>query len=395
MALLYTGIDKDGKLRRGKIDASDINSAYRLLISQGIKPIKIEEEKKNILSREIIKRKPSQEDLSFALLQLSLLLSSGLNLTKALEVLREQTQDKRLSEAIASIKESIERGEPLPLAFKNAEIFPDFLVEMIKVAERGENLEEIFNIAGNFLQRISDVRARIISSLTYPTFVIVMSFLSVIVVIKFVVPKIASVLASFGKDLPLVTKMLLFISKIIGYLFYLSPFAIALLFFGIKASGREKIDALFLKIPIFGKVSYYFNLSRFAGSLRMALLSGIPLVKALSLSRGSLTNLYMRKSVEGIEEELFKGKSLSEVLKSTGIFPPLFINFVSTGEKGSELEKMLSLLEELYDKQAMRVISFWIRFAEPLSMLVIGLLVAFVVFSVILPITELSAGIKR
>lgn len=395
MAFLYTGIDKDGKLRRGKIDASDINSAYRLLISQGIKPIKIEEEKKNILIKEIIKRKPSQEDLSFALLQLSLLLSSGLNLTKALEVLREQTQDKRLSEAIASIKESIERGEPLPSAFKKAEIFPDFLVEMIKVAERGENLEEIFNIAGNFLQRISDVRARIISSLTYPTFVIVMSFLSVIVVIKFVVPKIASVLASFGKDLPLVTKMLLFISKIIGYLFYLSPFAIALLFFGIKALGREKIDALFLRMPIFGKVSYYFNLSRFAGSLRMALLSGIPLVKALSLSRGSLTNLYIRKSVEGIEEELFKGKSLSEVLKSTGIFPPLFINFVSTGEKGSELERMLSLLEELYDKQAMRVISFWIRFAEPLSMIVIGLLVAFVVFSVILPITELSAGIKR
>ncbi|QWK20256.1 MAG: type II secretion system F family protein [Hydrogenobacter thermophilus] len=394
MALLYTGIDRQGNIRKGKIEAPDQSTAYRLLVSQGIRPIKIEKEK-SIWSRELIKRKPSDEDLSFALLQLSLLLSSGLNLTKALEVLAHQVEDKKISSAIASIKEAIERGEPLYLAFKRVEIFPEFLVEMLKTAERGENLEEIFAIAGNFLQRISDIRSRIFSSLTYPAFVIVLSILSVLVVIKFVVPKIATVLASFGRDLPLITKILLFISKMIGYLFYLLPALVVLMVFGKRFVRKEKLHEIYLKVPVFGKVSYYFNLSRFAGSLRMSIASGIPLTKALSLSRGSITNSYMRNSLNNIEEELAKGKSLSEVLTRTDLFPPLFVNLISTGEKSGELERMLSLIEELYDREAMRTISFWIRFAEPLSMLIIGIIVAFVVFSVILPITELSAGIKR
>ncbi|WP_340690554.1 type II secretion system F family protein [Hydrogenobacter thermophilus] len=394
MALLYTGIDRQGNIRKGKIEAPDQSTAYRLLVSQGIKPIKIEKEK-SIWSRELIKRKPSDEDLSFALLQLSLLLSSGLNLTKALEMLAHQVEDKKISSAIASIKEAIERGEPLHLAFKRVEIFPEFLVEMLKTAERGENLEEIFAIAGNFLQRISDIRSRIFSSLTYPAFVIVLSILSVLVVVKFVVPKIATVLASFGKDLPLVTKVLLFISKMIGYLFYLLPAFVVLMVFGKRFVRKEKLHEISLKIPVFGKVFYYFNLSRFAGSLRMSIASGIPLTKALSLSRGSITNSYMRNSLNNIEEELAKGKSLSEVLTRTDLFPPLFVNLISTGEKSGELERMLSLIEELYDREAMRTISFWIRFAEPLSMLIIGIIVAFVVFSVILPITELSAGIKK
>ncbi|SNZ15124.1 type II secretion system F family protein [Hydrogenobacter hydrogenophilus] len=394
MALLYTGIDREGNLRKGKVDIQDKATAYKVLLAQGIKPISIEEEKK-FWHKEIIKRKPSEDELSFTLLQLSLLLSSGLNLNKALEVLSKQVDNKTIMSALNSVRESIERGEAIYYAFKKTEVFPDFLVEMLRIAERGENLEEIFRMAGEFLQRMSQVRSKVISSLTYPAFVIMLSFISVIVVIKFVVPKIASVLVSFGKDLPLATKILLFVSKIVSYFFYLLPALLVVLLFSRGVVSKEKLDMIFLKVPIFGKVSYLFNLSRFAGSLRMSLLSGIPLVKALTLSRGSITNHYLRKRLEGIEEELSKGMSLSEVLRKTGVFPTLFINLISSGEKGGQLDRMLFLIEEFYDRQAMRVISFWIRFAEPISMLIIGVLVAFIVLSVILPITELSTGIRR
>lgn len=394
MALLYTGIDREGNLRKGKVDIQDKATAYKVLLAQGIKPISIEEEKK-FWHKEIIKRKPSEDELSFTLLQLSLLLSSGLNLNKALEVLSKQVDNKTILSALNSVRESVERGEAIHYAFKKAEVFPGFLVEMLRIAERGENLEEIFRMAGEFLQRMSQVRSKVTSSLTYPAFVIILSFISVIVVIKFVVPKIASVLASFGKDLPLATKILLFASKSIGYFFYLLPALLAVLLFSRNAISKEKLDMIFLKVPIFGKVSYLFNLSRFAGGLRISLLSGIPLVKALTLSRGSITNHYLRKRLEGIEEELSKGMSLSEVLRKTGVFPTLFINLISSGEKGGQLDRMLFLIEEFYDRQAMRVISFWIRFAEPISMLIIGVLVAFIVLSVILPITELSTSIKR
>jgi len=168
-----------------------------------------------------------------------------------------------------------------------------------------------------------------------------------------------------------------------------------LLFLRRRLISKENLDRYFLKIPIFGKVSFYFQLSRFAGSLRMALFSGIPMVRALSLSIGSITNEYIRKKLEDLPEQVAKGRSLSEVLRSKEVFPPLFVSLLAVGEKSGELERSLSLLERVYDQQAMRVINLWLRLAEPIAMLVIGILVAFVVLSVILPISEISGGVRR
>ncbi|WP_333784209.1 type II secretion system F family protein [Thermocrinis sp.] len=392
---IYKGIDQFGNLRSGKIEVPEGVSAYEVLTSQGIKPIKIEEPTKSFWKKEIFRRKPSQEDLAFVLTQLSLLLSSGLNLLKALETASQQVEDRRIKQALLSVKEAIEKGEPIHTAFEKGEIFPEFILEMLKTAERGENLEKVLDIGGEFLRRMSEVRAKVFSSLTYPAFVIVFSFLSVLLVVKFVIPKVASVLSGLGKELPLITKILLFFSNLLGYAFYLLPLALVLLLLRRRLISKESLDRYFLKIPIFGKVSFYFQLSRFAGSLRMALFSGIPMVRALSLSIGSITNEYIRKKLEDLPEQVAKGKSLSELLRSKEVFPPLFVSLLAVGEKSGELERSLSLLERVYDQQAMRVINLWLRLAEPIAMLVIGILVAFVVLSVILPISEISGGVRR
>ncbi|WP_448584401.1 type II secretion system F family protein [Thermocrinis sp.] len=392
---IYKGVDQLGNLRTGKIEVPEGASAYEILISQGIKPIKIEDPSQSFWKTEIFKRKPSQEDLAFVLSQLSLLLSSGLNLTKALEVTSQQTEDKRIKQALLSIKEAIEKGESIHSAFAKGEIFPEFLLEMLKTAERGGNLEKVLEIGSEFLRKMSEIKAKVFSSLTYPAFVITFTLLSIIVVVEFVIPKVASVLSSLGKDLPLITKVLLFFSKLLGYALYLLPIVLITLFFRRKFISRESLDRYLLKVPIFGKVSFYFQLSRFAGTLRMALSSGIPIVRALSLSIGSITNEYVKSKLKNLPDELAKGKSLSELLKGTGVFPAIFISLLATGEKSGELEKSLSLLENLYDQQAMKVINFWIRLVEPIAMLVIGILVAFVMLSVILPISEISGGVKR
>jgi len=321
---LYRGIDQFGNIRSGKIEVPEGVSAYEILISQGIKPLKIEDVSEGLWSRELFKRKPSQEDVAFLLTQISMLLSSGLNLPKALETAIQQAEDKRIKQALLSVKDAIEKGEPLHTAFGKADIFPEFFLEMLKTAERGENLEKVFEIAGEFLSRMAQVRAKVLSSLTYPAFVIFFSLLSVFAVVKFVIPKVAGVLAGLGKDLPLITKILLFFSKLMGYFLYLFPLFILLFAFKGKLIGRENIDKYYLKLPIFGKVSFYFQLSRFAGSLRMSLLSGIPLVRAVSLAIDTITNHYIKSRLKEVPKEIAKGKSLSEVLKATGVFPSLF-----------------------------------------------------------------------
>jgi len=392
---LYKGIDQFGNLRSGRIEVPEGHSAYEFLVSQGIRPIKIEDESQSFWRKEIFKGKPSQEDIAFVLSELALLLSSGLTLIKALETVSQQVEDKRISQALTSIKEYLEKGEPIHTAFARGEIFPEFFLEMLKTAERGENLERVMEIAGEFLRRSSEIRAKVLSALAYPFFVILFSLVSVFVVVKFVIPKVANVLSSLGKDLPLITKVLLFISNILGYTLYLLTLVVFLLLFRRRLMSRENIDRLLLKVPILGLVSFYFQLSRFAGSLRIALLSGIPIVRAVSLSIGAITNEYIRSRLREVPEELAKGKGLSEVLRATGVFPSLFISLLATGERSGELEKALDLLEETYDRLAMRKINLWVRLAEPMAMLLIGLLIAFVVLSVILPITEISGGVRR
>jgi len=337
----------------------------------------------------------SYYDLAFVLLELSMLLESGLSLIKALEVAVSQSRHGRIRDALMKVKHAIEGGETLHIAYSKAGIFPKFFLEMLKVAERGENLEKILRIAGEYLQKTEENKMKVLTALAYPSFVIAASLLALFVSVKFVVPKIASVLQGLGKDLPLITKALLFFSYLLSYAIYLLPVFIMLYLFRHRLINKELWDKYFLMLPIFGKVSFYYNLSRLAGTLLMALSSGIPLTRAMSLSLGSLSSAYLRSSLSGVDKEVSKGRSLSLALKERRVLPDTFINLLALGEKSGELERSLKMLQDMYERQAERIIAFWLRFAEPMAMLVVGLLVALIVLSVVLPLSEISTGIKR
>lgn len=391
----YKGIDHKGELRTGIIEAESKIKAFELLKNQGIKPLEIKKKEDKLSIKTIFRLKPSDEEISYLLIQLSIMLSSGLTLTQALENLSSQTDNKKTAQALLSIKEDIEKGVSIPKAFRNSMIFPDFLIEMLKVAERGENLEKIFKISSDFLSRSSDLKNRILTSLTYPIFVIVLSLLSVLLIVNLIIPKITQVLMGLGKSLPPITKFLLMVSRVLGYLIYLLPVITLFLFFRNKIFKKESLSQFYLKIPVLGKVSFFFNLSRFSRMLCMCLNSGIPIVKSINLSIGSISNAFLREKLKFMSNEVLKGKSLKNVFSETGVFPEIYLNLIQIGEKSGEIEKVLGLLSEIYDRQAVRIINLWLRLIEPLSILIIGLIVAFIVISVILPLTEISTGIKK
>ncbi|MFN7065809.1 MAG: type II secretion system F family protein [Aquificaceae bacterium] len=342
-----------------------------------------------------IRQRASYYELSFVLLELSLLLEAGLSLIKALEVVASQTPKREIKEALLQIKELVERGESLYRSFSKTGIFPEFFLEMLKVAQRGENLQQILQIAGEYLRSVAETRSRVLTAIAYPSFVIVASLLAVLLVVKMVVPKISSVLQGLGKDLPLITKILLIFSQGLSYLLYLLLLLVVLYMLKDRIIGRERWDRFLLGVPLFGDVSLQYNLSRFAGSLLMALSSGLPITRAISLSLGSISNSFLRTSLSGIELEVSKGKSLSSALRERAVLPETFINLLAIGERSGELEKSLRMLRDMYERQVQNTIAFWLRFVEPIAMLLVGLLVAFIVLSVVLPLSEISAGKVR
>ncbi|RUM30356.1 MAG: type II secretion system F family protein, partial [Aquifex sp.] len=279
-------------------------------------------------------------------------------------------------------------------AFKRTETFPEFLTEMLTGVQRGENLEYVFKVTGEYLQKVSEFKNKVITSITYPAFVISLSFLSLFVAVKFVVPRIAKVLEGFGKELPLITKLVILFSDFLTFALFLLPLLFLLVRFREKFLSRERIDYLTLKIPVVGKLSLYFNLSRFSRTLAMLLEASVPLSSALSIAVKSISNTYLRKKLEGLIGEVEKGKSFSVLLSRERILPELFVNLVETGEVSGELEKTLNLLAQVYEKQTERLINFWLRIVEPVAILVIGVTVGIIAFSVILPLTEISMGLK-
>ncbi len=393
---IYEGL-KNGRKVRGEVEAQSRKDALLRLRSEGIRPLSIElvSKRKPFWKRELYIRKPSEEELSFILIQLSVLLESGIPLARSLELVSSQTEDSRISSALLQIKEDVERGESLAKAFRRSGIFPDFLSEMLTAAQTGENLERIFEIAGKHLETVADMKSRIVSAITYPSVVIAFSLFALFVAIKFVVPKIASVLTGFGRELPLITKAVILLSELLTYALYLSPLLILAFLYRERLFGRERLDRFLLKVPVLGKVSFYFNLSRFAYTLYMTLLSAVPITSAFRIAVGSISNTYIKERLGGLAEEIERGRSLSWVLKKSELFPPLFLNLVETGESGGELERMLSLVADLYRREALRVINLWVRLVEPLSILIIGAIVGLIVISVLLPLTEISSAIKR
>ncbi len=343
----------------------------------------------------LLKGRIDQYELSLTLLELSMLMASGLSLINALQLVRDQISNKKIKKALDKIVQEIERGKSIYGAFSKVGIFPEFFPEMLRTAEHGENLQYVLEIAGQYLQKTAEARKKLLTTFAYPLFVISASLLAVLVVVKVVVPKIASVLQGLGKDLPIITKMLVLFATLLGYLLYLLPLFVLLFFLRYKFIKRELWDSFLLKLPVFGRLSLYYNLSRFASTLHMALSSNIPIARAISLSVGSISNAYLRTSLKGIDQEVAKGRSLSSVLRERRVLPETFVNLLAMGERSGEMEKSLKMLSELYERQGDRVISFWLRFAEPLAMLVVGALVAVVVLSVVLPLSEISAGVRR
>ncbi len=392
----YEGI-KDGKKVKGKAEAFNRKEVLQRLKSEGVIPLNVEELKKEkpFWKREIHLGGPSEEDIAFILRQLAVLISSGIPLSKALELISSQLEDHRISSTLLQIKGDIERGESISGAFRKSGLFPSFLPEMLTAAETGENLERIFEIAGTHLETVADMKSKVINAVTYPAVVIFFSFLALLIAVKFVVPKIAGVLESFGRELPPITKAILLFSELLTLLVYLMPIFIGIFLFREKLLGKGRMDFLLLKLPVVGKISFFFNLSRFAYTLYMTLSTAVPITAAFKIAVGSITNFYMKAELEKFLTEIERGKSVSWVLKNVGIFPSLFINLVETGENSGELESMLKLSAEIYKREALKAINTWIKLIEPLSILLIGIVVGIIVLSVLLPLTEITSGIRK
>ncbi|MGW8313923.1 MAG: type II secretion system inner membrane protein GspF [Desulfuromonadales bacterium] len=398
----YSGLDNKGRKKSGTIDGPGRKAVSQQLLNQGIFLTELRETgtqrtRKWSLRFGVTKKLPTGE-LAAATRQMATLLGAGLALDEALNTVSEQTDQPLLNRTFAKIREQVVQGGTLHEALATQRhIFPDLFINMIQVGEDSGTLDRTMFRLADFLENQARMRSRIQAALAYPVLMTLVGSGVLVFLFVFVVPKITSMLTELDRALPWPTLLLISLTDFLASWWWLLGLLLALALVALNryrgtAQGRLRMDGMILKIPLFGRLQLLIVTARFARTLGTLLESGVPLLKALDISRNLLTNRVLNEAIETVALRVQEGGSLAVALKQSSVFPPMLAQLTAAGEKSGKLEELLFRVADTYEHQTDLSMTGMLSLLEPLMILVMGGVVGFVVLAILLPIFEASQG---
>lgn len=312
-------------------------------------------------------------------------LKSGLSLTEVLKLLQRQTRDKVLKPVLAELRESVEGGRSLAAAMQQQGVFRPSLVGMVESGEKSSSLPQTLERAGALLQSEVGLRRKIQSALTYPLMMLGVGLCVVAFLLAYVVPNLTQIVVDSGKELPFATKALLFISAVVRKGGIPALLLLLLGYFYLKKSNKQ------IQIPLFNDIRQNLLFSLIFSQLATLLKAGVPLVQALEMT-APIDRVKGR--IPQVAEDVRQGYRFSQGLERQGSFPEEVVTIVRVGEMGGNLPECLERVGENAWEFAQASMQKWSNLAEPIIILVMGLLVGFVVLAVLLPIFDMSSLVK-
>jgi general secretion pathway protein F len=403
----YRALNSSGKTLKGILDADSDVVAREKLRASGIFPVEIKEalSKPRGLSSEPgsvvrVLRGVRPAEISVLTRQLSTLLGAGVPLIGSLESLVAQITNPTFKRVMAQVKESVNEGNSLAFSLsQHPKVFSSIYVNMVESGEASGSLDVVMDRLADFGEHQQALRSRFKAALAYPIFMSIVGTIVLFVLVTFIVPNITKVFTEMRQTLPLPTVVLIEVSD-----FLLSFWWIILLglFCGIvilrrmkrRPRGRYLWDRLKLRIPVVGPLNQKIALGRFARTLGSLLQSGVSLISALQIVSRIVDNVLIQEVIEKAGDEIQKGQSLAGSLSQSPWFPSMAIQMISVGEQSGELEGMLYKIAESQEREVESQITALTSMLEPLMILVMGVIVGFIVFSIILPIIEMSQMIR-
>jgi general secretion pathway protein F len=397
----YTAINENGKSLQGIVDAESPKAATDKLKREGVFLSSLKELKKD-KGRGIFRlRGISSSELAVTTRQFSTLISAGLPLEASLQALGEQTEDPRLSQVLTEVKDRISEGRSLANALtEHSTVFSDLYINIVRAGESSGTLDIVLLRLADFLEKQSALRSRVRSAMVYPIFMFLIGSGVLFFMMSYVIPRIAKIFEESSKALPLITVALIgfsnFISNnLIGLLIILGGAVFLILRFKKTDRGKQFFDRLTFKVPIFGKIGRMVAISRFTRTLGTLLGSGIPLLEALAIGEAVVGNSVYVQTLRNVRENVREGASLATPLRESGVFPPLVTRMIAVGEQTGEMEEMLVKIADIYDLQVETYVSTLTSLLEPVMILVIGVIIGFIVFAILMPIFELTSTIGK
>jgi type IV pilus assembly protein PilC len=399
---VYRALNRLGATSDSRIEAQSEAHARSMLRLRGEHIVGIRELPSGQVQRgsSIRGKRPAADDVASALHQLSIMVRAGVPLVEGLSGLSEQTRSPVLAHALETMATDVSRGGALSESFaKHPSVFPTLAVEMAGVAEAGGNLAESLGKLADHMESGAEIMRKVKGALAYPIVVMCISVVTVLVLVTFILPRFMKLFKQMGAKVPWTTQMLIAMSHTVTSYWYVFVGAGIGVFYVTRRfvrtpSGKRRFDAVALRLPIVGDVVNKIVLSRVLACMSTLLGSGVPMLKTLETAGAAANNQIVKDALLKASREVAEGNATSQSLRSAGVFPPLVLQMVASGEKTGELPRMLAYVCTLYDRETEAKVKSLTSIIEPIMIVVLGVIVGFIAMSVIVPIYSLVGGVK-
>lgn len=393
----YKAVSAAGKDVKGSVEAESREEAARKIKEQGLVPVSIG--KQGALDKDVNipifkgKKIPAR-DMSVFCRQFASILKAGVSVINALEMLAEQTENKKLKEAIVNTQSNVEKGENLSDSMRQNDAFPSILIDMVRAGEASGSLENSLTRMAIQFEKDAKLNGIVKKAMMYPIVLICVMIGVVIVMLTFVIPSFMTMFEDLDSELPVTTKAILAMSNSLKNYWYIYIIVVVGIVVGIQMykrtdNGKHNLDKLKLKIPVFGVLQTKSACASFARTMSTLLQAGMPMIDALEISASTMKNVLFYDGLEKVKNGVSLGLPLSNQLKATGLFPAMVVHMVGIGEETGNVEEMLTNSATYYEEEVEVQTQALTSLMEPIIIVLMAFVVVLLIMAIYQPMIQL------
>lgn len=393
----YKAVSAAGKDVKGSVEAESREEATRKIKEQGLIPVSIG--KQGALDKDVNipifkgKKIPAR-DMSVFCRQFASILKAGVSVINALEMLAEQTENKKLKEAIVNTQSNVEKGESLSDSMRQNDAFPSILIDMVRAGEASGSLENSLTRMAIQFEKDAKLNGIVKKAMMYPIVLICVMIGVVIVMLTFVIPSFMTMFEDLDSELPATTKAILAMSNSLKNYWYIYIIVVVGIVVGIQMykrtdNGKHNLDKLKLKIPVFGVLQTKSACASFARTMSTLLQAGMPMIDALEISASTMKNVLFYDGLEKVKNGVSLGLPLSNQLKATGLFPAMVVHMVGIGEETGNVEEMLTNSATYYEEEVEVQTQTLTSLMEPVIIVLMAFVVVLLIMAIYQPMIQL------
>ena len=388
----YKAMDKNGKAKKGSIEAINLDKAKEKLKSEGLI---VQDIKEQGAGKKGGGKKVKDKDLAVFCKQFSAVLNAGVTIISALEMMSEQLENKTLKRALQEAQAYVQKGGTLADAFKlNPKVFPPIMINMTAAGEMSGNLEVCFDRLTTHYETANALHSKVKGAVTYPIVILIVVVAVVAVLLVGVIPQFSQMFDDLGSELPAATQMLVNLSDFLQHKWYILVIIVAAIVFGLKAFGKTEPGSLMyakigIKFPLFGNLTIKSAAATFSRTMATLMASGISLIDAVEQVAKMINNRIIREALLDAKTQIAKGVPLSKPLRDCGIFPPMLPQMTKIGEETGNIEDMMDKVADYYEMEVNDATDALTAAMEPLIIVIMGVVVGGIVMAIYSPMLSM------